>query len=39
MGLKWTQGTVSKIVVFLCNFYKNVWVKIKDTIILTNHLG
>ena len=34
-----TEGTVSKIVACLCNFYKNVWVKNKETSLLTNHLG
>ena len=34
-GTQRKEGTVSKIVVCLCNFYKNVWVKNKDTILIT----
>ena len=37
-GTQAKEGTVSKIVVCLCNFYKKVWVKNKDTILFTNHL-
>ena len=33
------EGTVSKIVVCLCNFYKKFWVKNKDTVLFTNRLG
>ena len=38
-GTHWREGTLSKIVVCLCNFYKNVWFKNKYTIFFTNHLG
>ena len=36
-GTQAKEAIVSKIVVCLCNFYKKVKVKNKDTILFTNH--